>query len=222
MHLVLMRGESFHNYLSGAAGESDAVSEQDKRKQNLADTAITSDKQQQIIIHAVLNSALKAVRLDSVNLVGYLQWSFVDGFEFVTQHTQGWGLVGLDWTNPKRKRYIKPFGYWFSDLVESRGFENRDFICESPLPERREIKPVQFKKDFIWATATAATQVGFHIEIQSLWYFEIRSRLKVLGMKKEREFQFGIRFRGLKAMCSMVTLLTLHVTHIISLSEIYK
>ena len=163
MNLVLMRVESFHNDLSGAAGESDAVSEQDKRKQNFADTAITSDKQQQIITHAVLNSALKAVRLDSVNLVGYLQWSFVDGFEFVSQHTQGWGLVGLDWTNPKRKRYIKPFGYWFSDLVESRGFENRDFICESPLPERREIKPVQFKKDFIWATATAATQVGFHI-----------------------------------------------------------
>ena len=75
----------------------------------MADTAITSDKQQQIITHAVLNSALKAVRLDSVNLIGYLQWSFVDGFEFVTQHTQGWGLVGLDWTTPKRRRYIKPF-----------------------------------------------------------------------------------------------------------------
>ena len=45
-----MRVEPFYNVLSGAAGESDAVSEQDKRKQNLADTAITSDKQQQIII----------------------------------------------------------------------------------------------------------------------------------------------------------------------------
>ena len=152
----------FDNDLSGAAGESDAVSEQDKRKQNLVDTAITSDKQQQIITHAILNSALEAVRLDSVNLVGYLQWSFVDGFEFVTQHTQGWGLVGLDWTTPKRKRYIKPFGYWFSDLVESRGFENRDFLCDSPLPERREIKPVQFKSGFIWATATAATQVTYN------------------------------------------------------------
>ena len=175
--LVFIRVESFVNDLSGAAGESDAVSQQDKRKQNLVDTAITSDKQQQIVTHAVINSALKAVRLDSVNLVGYIQWSFVDGFEFVTQHTQAWGLVGLDWTTPKRKRYIKPFGYWFSDLVESRGFENRDFICESPLPERREIKPVQFKSDFIWATATAATQVGFRISDRNL-SFEILFKIE--------------------------------------------
>ena len=61
---------------SGTAGESDAVSQQDKRKQNWADTAITSDKQQQIMTHAVLNSALKAVRLGKClilkNLFGLL------------------------------------------------------------------------------------------------------------------------------------------------------
>ena len=29
----------------------------------------------------------------------------------------------------------------------------------NPIDEQMEIKPVQFNKDFIWATATAAAQI---------------------------------------------------------------
>ena len=43
--------------------------------------------------------------------------------------------------------------------MESRGFENREMICDNPLPEKEAIYDIDFKKDFIWATATAATQI---------------------------------------------------------------
>ena len=132
------------------------LKEQDKRRQNLVDTAITSDHQMKVATHAILNGLLKSS--SKANIIGYLHWAFVDGYEFVTQHGEAWGLVQVDWTKPSRDRTIKPFGYWFSDLVEARGFQNRDMAC-NPIDEQMEIKPVQFNKDFIWATATAAAQI---------------------------------------------------------------
>ena len=50
---------------------------------------------------------------------------------------------------------VHPFGYWFANLIEQRGFQNQDMICFDPLDERDQIKKVDFKDDFMWATATA-------------------------------------------------------------------
>lgn len=50
---------------------------------------------------------------------------------------------------------VHPFGYWFANLIEQRGFQNQEMICFDPLDERDQIKKVDFKDDFMWATATA-------------------------------------------------------------------
>ena len=145
-------------FMSGVGGKSSVLDEQDKRRNNRADTAMTSDYQMQVATHAIVNSVLKSVVNDNVNVIGYMHWALVDGYEFVTQHSQGWGLAAIDWTHPSRDRTIKPFGYWFSDLVEARGFQNREMAC-NPIPEQMEIKPIKFNPEFIWATATASAQI---------------------------------------------------------------
>jgi len=102
---------------------------------------------------------LKAVRQEKVDVIGFIYWSYIDGYEWVSQFGTSWGLVTVDWNSSSRDRTIRPFGYWFADLVEQRGFQNKDMICHAPLPSRDEIYDIPFEPDFKFATATAATQI---------------------------------------------------------------
>ena len=92
--------------MSGVAGEGDAIMELEKRRQNIADTAMTSDHQKQVLTHAILNQVLKAVNKEKLDVIGYVHWSLFDGFEFVTQFGESWGLVGLDWNSAARERKV--------------------------------------------------------------------------------------------------------------------
>ena len=92
--------------MSGVAGEGDAIIELEKRRQNIADTAMTSDHQKQVLTHAILNQVLKAVNKEKLDVIGYVHWSLFDGFEFVTQFGESWGLVGLDWNSAARERKV--------------------------------------------------------------------------------------------------------------------
>ena len=47
-------------FMSGVSGESEAIEELEKRRQNFHDSAMTSDHQRQTMTHSILNQVLKA------------------------------------------------------------------------------------------------------------------------------------------------------------------
>ncbi len=56
---------------------------------------------------------------DGIALKGYLQWSFMDNFEWGEGYNERFGLVYVDY--PTQKRIIKDSGYWYKSVIESNG-----------------------------------------------------------------------------------------------------
>ncbi|MBO7451896.1 MAG: beta-glucosidase [Clostridiales bacterium] len=58
---------------------------------------------------------------DGVELIGYMQWSLMDNYEWSHGYTQRFGLVYVDY--PTQKRTIKDSGYWYKKVIETNGEE---------------------------------------------------------------------------------------------------
>ena len=58
---------------------------------------------------------------DGVELLGYMQWSLMDNYEWSHGYTQRFGLVYVDY--PTQKRTIKDSGYWYKRVIETNGEE---------------------------------------------------------------------------------------------------
>lgn len=56
---------------------------------------------------------------DGADLKGYMQWSFMDNFEWAEGYNQRFGLVYVDY--PTGTRIMKDSAYWYSDVIKSNG-----------------------------------------------------------------------------------------------------
>lgn len=56
---------------------------------------------------------------EGIPLLGYIQWTLMDNFEWAQGYTQRFGIVYVDY--PSQKRTIKDSGYWYKDLIETNG-----------------------------------------------------------------------------------------------------
>lgn len=81
---------------------------------------------------------------------GYVATSLMDSFEWRDGYKHAFGLHHVDFGNPNRPRSPKYSAHFYHGVMRDNGF---------PTPE--DEKPVygQFRKDFIWSTATASYQV---------------------------------------------------------------
>ncbi|NXA36089.1 LPH hydrolase, partial [Eudromia elegans] len=97
-----------------------------------------------------INEALKASRLDGVNLRGYVAWSFMDNFEWLNGYDPRFGLHQVDFDNPNRPRTPKRSAIYYSEIIHNNGI---------PEPVENSFIYGEFPKNFFWSVATAAYQV---------------------------------------------------------------
>nr|XP_002712475.1 lactase/phlorizin hydrolase isoform X1 [Oryctolagus cuniculus] len=97
-----------------------------------------------------INEALKAYRLDGVNLRGYSAWSLMDNFEWLRGYTVKFGLYHVDFEDVNRPRTARISASYYSELITNNGM---------PLPSEDEFVYGQFPEGFVWSAATAAYQI---------------------------------------------------------------
>ncbi|NWR57682.1 LPH hydrolase, partial [Bucorvus abyssinicus] len=97
-----------------------------------------------------IDEALKAYKLDGVNLRGYNAWSFMDSFEWLNGYDPRFGLHQVDFDNPSRPRTPKRSAVYYAEVIRNNGI---------PLPKEDEFLYGEFPKNFWWSVATAAYQI---------------------------------------------------------------
>ncbi|XP_038281513.1 lactase-phlorizin hydrolase [Canis lupus familiaris] len=97
-----------------------------------------------------INEALKAYRLDGVDLRGYSAWSLMDNFEWLNGYTVKFGLYHVDFNNRNRPRTARASARYYTEVITNNGM---------PLPKEDEFLYGHFPEGFIWSAATAAYQV---------------------------------------------------------------
>ncbi|KAM9305033.1 lactase/phlorizin hydrolase-like [Gastrophryne carolinensis] len=71
-----------------------------------------------------INEALKAVKLDGVDLRGYSAWSLMDNFEWAMGYTERFGLYYTNFTDPSLPRIPKDSAKFYKSIVRCNGFPN--------------------------------------------------------------------------------------------------
>jgi len=69
-----------------------------------------------------LTSYLRALRRaadDGVPVLGYMQWSLMDNFEWAEGYSQRFGLIHIDYET--QQRTLKDSALWYRDVIESNG-----------------------------------------------------------------------------------------------------
>ena len=87
-----------------------------------SDNESTLDEKRVLYFRQYINSALKAINLDGVNLKSYSAWSLMDGFEWGMGYTEKYGLYFVNKNDSSKKRTPKLSALAYKVIVKSNGF----------------------------------------------------------------------------------------------------
>ena len=71
------------------------------------------------VLYEHLSYVLKAIN-EGIPVKGYFHWSTFDNFELATGPSRRFGLVGIDFKDPKLERKIKDSGHYYHKIAASR------------------------------------------------------------------------------------------------------
>ncbi|KAK9511657.1 hypothetical protein O3M35_000277 [Rhynocoris fuscipes] len=77
----------------------------------------TEDFQRIIYHQSYLKSLSDAIYEDNCNVIGYTVWSILDNFEWRAGYSQRFGIVQVDFNDPKRPRKLKTSAEYFRKLI---------------------------------------------------------------------------------------------------------
>uniref|UniRef100_A0A8D0L3Y9 Lactase n=1 Tax=Sphenodon punctatus TaxID=8508 RepID=A0A8D0L3Y9_SPHPU len=97
-----------------------------------------------------IDEALKATRLDGVDLRGYVAWSLMDNFEWLNGYNPRFGLHQVDFGNPSRPRTPKRSAVYYAEVIHNNGI---------PLPKEEEFLYRTFPDNFVWSVASSSYQI---------------------------------------------------------------
>ncbi|XP_076298364.1 myrosinase 1-like isoform X2 [Lasioglossum baleicum] len=69
---------------------------------------------------AYLREMLLAIHVDGINIRGYYLWSLLDNFEWERGYSERFGIILVDFNDPKRQRTLKQSARWWQDLLADR------------------------------------------------------------------------------------------------------
>ncbi|NXL89715.1 LPH hydrolase, partial [Alectura lathami] len=114
-------------------------------------TTADVDDNARILYHKTyIDEALKAYKLDGVDLRGYNVWSLMDSFEWLNGYDPRFGLHQVDFGDPNRPRTPRRSAVYYAEIIRNNGI---------PLPKEDEFLYGEFPKNFQWSVATAAYQI---------------------------------------------------------------
>ena len=64
-----------------------------------------------------LKQMLLAIHVDGVNVKGYMLWSLLDNFEWDRGYSEHFGIVSVDFNDPKRPRMLKKSAAWWQNVI---------------------------------------------------------------------------------------------------------
>ena len=85
-----------------------------------------------------------------MDLRGYIDWSLMDNFEWLSGYTIKFGLYHVDFDDVTRPRTARASASYYTEVITNNGM---------PLAKEDEFLYGEFPKGFIWSTSTAAYQV---------------------------------------------------------------
>ncbi|XP_062969222.1 lactase/phlorizin hydrolase [Cynocephalus volans] len=114
-------------------------------------TSLDVEDTDRIFYHKTyINEALKAYRLDGVDLRGYAAWSLMDNFEWLHGYTVKFGLYQVDFDDVSRPRTARASATYYTEVITNNGM---------PLPTEDEFLYGHFPEGFIWSAASASYQI---------------------------------------------------------------
>ncbi|KZC09280.1 Lactase-phlorizin hydrolase [Dufourea novaeangliae] len=67
-----------------------------------------------------LKQMLLAMHVDGVDVRGYYVWSLLDNFEWDRGYRERFGIVFVDFNDPKRPRILKESAKWWKKIIADR------------------------------------------------------------------------------------------------------
>ncbi|XP_054064370.1 lactase/phlorizin hydrolase [Rissa tridactyla] len=128
---------------------------------------LINDTQRVDYFRRYINEALKAIKLDTVDVRSYIARSLVDGFEGPEGYSLKFGLHHVNFEDSNRPRTPKASAYFYSSVIEKNGFPHKvldrfstPLVFDLPMPSKLPNLPaseVPSKAKVVWHKFSSQT-----------------------------------------------------------------